>query len=209
MMLAMPVAIATCTAALTLWSFIGLEPATVPADDVEDPRRIISSATRSSLPRRPSSSIKGAGLMPPAVLACSTRRSPTLPGTDPDGQRLGLLPGIAVGGDRLAGRAQWLSCCILVVRRAGRAVPGVAWTTASTRTAPGPAGLLALGPPGGRRRVMADGMATIDAVFNVIIPLGTMTGVVPYAFSTAGAVGNRWRGVRPDEFSPFTPANCR
>ncbi|MDF5827348.1 amino acid permease [Pseudomonas aeruginosa] len=37
-------AIAT-TAALTLWSFIGLESATVPADDVEDPRRTIPRAT--------------------------------------------------------------------------------------------------------------------------------------------------------------------
>ncbi|MBR7498527.1 amino acid permease, partial [Klebsiella pneumoniae] len=37
-------AIAT-TAALTLWSFIGLESATVPADDVEDPRHTIPRAT--------------------------------------------------------------------------------------------------------------------------------------------------------------------
>src|SRR5690606_32565290 len=37
-------AIAT-TAALTLWSFIGLESATVPAEHVRDPRRTIPRAT--------------------------------------------------------------------------------------------------------------------------------------------------------------------
>jgi len=35
----------TATAALTLWAFLGLESATVPADNVEDPRKTIPKAT--------------------------------------------------------------------------------------------------------------------------------------------------------------------
>ena len=35
----------TATAALTLWAFVGLESATIPADDVVDPRRTIPRAT--------------------------------------------------------------------------------------------------------------------------------------------------------------------
>jgi APA family basic amino acid/polyamine antiporter len=35
----------TAVAALTLWAFIGLESATVPADDVEDPERVIPRST--------------------------------------------------------------------------------------------------------------------------------------------------------------------
>jgi APA family basic amino acid/polyamine antiporter len=35
----------TGTATLTLWAFLGLESATIPADDVEDPERTISKAT--------------------------------------------------------------------------------------------------------------------------------------------------------------------
>ena len=68
-------AIAT-TAALTLWSFIGLESATVPADDVEDPRRTIPRATlfgtlaAAALYILSITSVQG--LMPPEVLARST-----------------------------------------------------------------------------------------------------------------------------------------
>ena len=40
----MPSAI-NATAALTLWAFLGLESATIPAEEIEDPRRTISRAT--------------------------------------------------------------------------------------------------------------------------------------------------------------------
>ncbi len=68
-------AIAT-TAALTLWSFIGLESATVPADDVEDPRRTIPRATLFGTLAAAALYILSItavqGLMPPEVLARST-----------------------------------------------------------------------------------------------------------------------------------------
>ena len=69
-------AIAT-TAALTLWSFIGLESATVPADDVEDPRRTIPRATLFGTLAAAALYILSItavqGLMPPEVLARSPR----------------------------------------------------------------------------------------------------------------------------------------
>ena len=48
--------------------------------------------------------------------------------------------------------------------------------------------------------VMVDGHGDLVDVFNVIILLGTMTGVVPYAFCTAALL--QLLAVRPDEFSP-------
>lgn len=66
----------TAAAALTLWSFIGLESATVPAEDVEDPQRTIPRATVAGTAVTALVYILGTvavlGLVPAATLATST-----------------------------------------------------------------------------------------------------------------------------------------
>ncbi|MEW2354763.1 amino acid permease [Spirillospora sp. NPDC029432] len=66
----------TAAAALTLWSFIGLESATVPAEDVEDPERTIPRATVAGTAVTALVYILGTvavlGLVPAAALATST-----------------------------------------------------------------------------------------------------------------------------------------
>ena len=49
------VSLLSTTAALTLWAFIGLESATVPADEVKDPERTIPRATIIGTSSRPCS----------------------------------------------------------------------------------------------------------------------------------------------------------
>ncbi|MFB4319281.1 amino acid permease [Actinomadura sp. 21ATH] len=66
----------TAAAALTLWSFIGLESATVPAEDVKDPERTIPRATVAGTAVTALIYVLGTvavlGLVPAAALATST-----------------------------------------------------------------------------------------------------------------------------------------
>jgi len=66
----------TATAALTLWAFLGLESATIPADDVVDPRRTIPRATIMGTLSAAVAYILGTvavmGVIPPAALVRST-----------------------------------------------------------------------------------------------------------------------------------------
>jgi APA family basic amino acid/polyamine antiporter len=48
--------------------------------------------------------------------------------------------------------------------------------------------------------VLIDGQGDLVEVFNVIILLGTMTGVVPYAFCTAALL--QFLAVKPEAFKP-------
>jgi APA family basic amino acid/polyamine antiporter len=71
-----PFSAITATAALTLWAFLGLESATIPADDVIDPRRTIPRATIMGTLSAAVAYILGTvavmGVSPPAALARST-----------------------------------------------------------------------------------------------------------------------------------------
>ena len=66
----------TATAALTLWAFLGLESATIPADDVVDPRRTIPRATMLGTVSAAVVYILGTvavmGVIPPVALVRST-----------------------------------------------------------------------------------------------------------------------------------------
>jgi basic amino acid/polyamine antiporter, APA family len=66
----------TAAAALTLWSFIGLESATVPAEDVQDPKRTVPRATVAGTAVTALIYILGTvavlGLVPAGALAAST-----------------------------------------------------------------------------------------------------------------------------------------
>ena len=73
----------TAAATLTLWAFIGLESATVPAEDVEDPERTIPRATVIGTAVAAVVYILGTvavlGVLSGGVLADRRRRSPTPP----------------------------------------------------------------------------------------------------------------------------------
>ena len=66
----------TATVALTLWAFLGLESATIPADDVVDPKRTIFRATILGTLLAAVVYVLGTvavmGILPPATLAAST-----------------------------------------------------------------------------------------------------------------------------------------
>ncbi|MCR3795532.1 amino acid permease [Pseudomonas aeruginosa] len=194
-------AIAT-TAALTLWSFIGLESATVPADDVEDPRRTIPRATLFGTLAAAALYILSItavqGLMPPEVLARST---------SPFADAARILMGD--WGYYLVAAGAVIACL--------GALNGWVLLQGQIPVAPARDGLFpeSLGqlnkngaPAHGllasgllvTALVMVDGHGDLVDVFNVIILLGTMTGVVPYAFCTAALL--QLLAVRPDEFSP-------
>ncbi len=194
-------AIAT-TAALTLWSFIGLESATVPADDVEDPRRTIPRATLFGTLAAAALYILSItavqGLMPPEVLARST---------SPFADAARILMGD--WGYHLVAAGAVIACL--------GALNGWVLLQGQIPVAPARDGLFpeSLGqlnkngaPAHGllasgllvTALVMVDGHGDLVDVFNVIILLGTMTGVVPYAFCTAALL--QLLAVRPDEFSP-------
>ncbi|WP_371226667.1 amino acid permease [Pseudomonas sp. QE6] len=194
-------AIAT-TAALTLWSFIGLESATVPADDVRDPKKTIPRATLFGTLAAAAVYILSItvvqGLMPPEVLAKST--SPFA-----DAARILL-------GDW----GYYLVAAGAVIACLG-ALNGWVLLQGQIPVAPARDGLFpeSLGklnkngaPANGllasgllvTALVMVDGHGELVEVFNVIILLGTMTGVVPYAFCTAALL--QLLAVKPESFSP-------
>ncbi|MEE9098778.1 amino acid permease [Pseudomonas nitroreducens] len=194
-------AIAT-TAALTLWSFIGLESATVPADDVRDPKKTIPRATLFGTLAAATVYILSItavqGLMPPEVLAKST--SPFA-----DAARILL-------GDW----GYYLVAAGAVIACLG-ALNGWVLLQGQIPVAPARDGLFpeSLGklnkngaPANGllasgllvTALVMVDGHGELVEVFNVIILLGTMTGVVPYAFCTAALL--QLLAVKPESFSP-------
>ncbi|MHB9797473.1 amino acid permease [Pseudomonas sp. MT3] len=194
-------AIAT-TAALTLWSFIGLESATVPADDVRDPKKTIPRATLFGTLAAAAVYILSItavqGLMPPELLARST--SPFA-----DAARILL-------GDW----GYYLVAAGAVIACLG-ALNGWVLLQGQIPVAPARDGLFpeSLGklnkngaPANGllasgllvTALVMVDGHGDLVDVFNVIILLGTMTGVVPYAFCTAALL--QLLAVKPESFSP-------
>jgi APA family basic amino acid/polyamine antiporter len=87
----------TTTVALTLWAFLGLESATIPADDVKDPGRTIPRATILGTVIAAFVYVFGTvavmGLLPPSTLAISTA-----PFADAAGQAWGSWAAYAVAG---------------------------------------------------------------------------------------------------------------
>jgi len=92
---ASPFSAVTATAALTLWAFLGLESATIPAGDVENPERTIPRATVIGTMLTAAVYILGTvavmGVIPPAALAESTA-----PFADAARQMWGAWAGYAV-----------------------------------------------------------------------------------------------------------------
>lgn len=194
-------AIAT-TAALTLWSFIGLESATVPADDVRDPKKTIPRATLVGTLAAAAVYILSItavqGLMPPEVLAKSTS-----PFADAARILLGTWGYYLVAGGAVIACLGALNGWVLLQGQ----IP-----VAPARDGLFPESLGKLNKNGAPANgllssgllvtalVMVDGHGELVEVFNVIILLGTMTGVVPYAFCTAALL--QLLAVKPESFSP-------
>ncbi|MEP9320966.1 amino acid permease [Pseudomonas sp. LABIM340] len=194
-------AIAT-TAALTLWSFIGLESATVPADDVRDPKKTIPRATLFGTLAAAAVYILSItavqGLMPPEVLAKSTS-----PFADAARILLGTWGYYLVAGGAVIACLGALNGWVLLQGQ----IP-----VAPARDGLFPESLGKLNKNGAPANgllssgllvtalVMVDGHGELVEVFNVIILLGTMTGVVPYAFCTAALI--QMLAVKPESFSP-------
>ncbi|MGC4011889.1 MAG: amino acid permease [Pseudomonas sp.] len=194
-------AIAT-TAALTLWSFIGLESATVPADDVRDPKKTIPRATLFGTLAAASVYILSItavqGLMPPEVLAKSTS-----PFADAARILLGNWGYYLVAGGAVIACLGALNGWVLLQGQ----IP-----VAPARDGLFPESLGKLNKNGAPANgllssgllvtalVMVDGHGELVEVFNVIILLGTMTGVVPYAFCTAALL--QLLATKPESFSP-------
>ncbi|MBO3275526.1 amino acid permease [Pseudomonas schmalbachii] len=194
-------AIAT-TAALTLWSFIGLESATVPADDVRDPKRTIPRATLFGTLAAAAVYILSItavqGLMAPEVLARSTS-----PFADAARILLGDWGYYFVAAGAVIACLGALNGWVLLQGQ----IP-----VAPARDGLFPESLGKLNKNGAPANglwssgllvtalVMIDGHGDLVDVFNVIILLGTMTGVVPYAFCTAALL--QQLAVKPDDFSP-------
>lgn len=179
-------AIAT-TAALTLWSFIGLESATVPAEHVHDPRRTIPRATLFGTVVAAAvyilSNTAVQGILPPEVLARSNA-----PFADAARVMLGAWGYYFIAGGAVIACLGALNGWVLLQGQIPMApardglLPAL---LAKTNRHGVPAqGMLVSGVLV-TLLVLVNGQGELVEVFNVIILLGTMAGVVPYVFCSA------------------------
>ncbi|WP_165678841.1 amino acid permease, partial [Metapseudomonas otitidis] len=193
-------AIAT-TAALTLWSFIGLESATVPADDVRDPRRTIPRATVFGTLVAAAVYILSItavqGTLPPEELARSSA-----PFADAARVLVGEWGYHLVAAGAVIACLGALNGWVLLQGQIPMATARdglLPHSLGQTNRWGAPANGLLVSAVLVTALVFVDGQGELVDVFNVIILLGTMTGVVPYAFCTAALL--QWLAVKPEAFS--------
>lgn len=193
-------AIAT-TAALTLWSFIGLESATVPADHVRDPKRTIPRATVFGTLVAAAVYILSItavqGVLPPEVLVRSTA-----PFADAARVLIGDWGYHLVAAGAVIACLGALNGWVLLQGQIPMATARdglLPESLARTNKHDVPANGLLISGVLVTALVLVDGQGELVDVFNVIILLGTMTGVVPYAFCTAALL--QQLAVQPGDFS--------
>jgi APA family basic amino acid/polyamine antiporter len=194
-------AIAT-TAALTLWSFIGLESATVPAEHVKDPKRTIPRATIFGTVVAATVYILSItavqGVLPPDVLMRSTA-----PFADAAQVLLGPWGYYFVAGGAVIACLGALNGWVLLQGQIPMATARdglLPESLAKVNKHNVPANGLLVSGVLVTLLVLIDGQGNLVDVFNVIILLGTMTGVVPYAFCTAALL--QFLAVKPEAFKP-------
>ena len=193
-------AIAT-TAALTLWSFIGLESATVPAEHVRDPRRTIPRATLFGTVVAAVvyilSNTAVQGILPPDALAHSSA-----PFADAARVMLGDWGYYFIAGGAVIACLGALNGWVLLQGQIPMApardglFPAILAKT-SRRGVPAH-GMLISGVLV-TLLVLVNGQGELVEVFNVIILLGTMAGVVPYVLCAAALL--HLLATKPDGFS--------
>lgn len=193
-------AIAT-TAALTLWSFIGLESATVPADHVRDPKRTIPRATVFGTLVAAAVYILSItavqGVLPPEVLVRSTA-----PFADAARVLIGDWGYHLVAAGAVIACLGALNGWVLLQGQIPMATARdglLPESLARTNKHDVPANGLLISGVLVTALVLVDRQGELVDVFNVIILLGTMTGVVPYAFCTAALL--QQLAVQPGDFS--------
>lgn len=194
-------AIAT-TAALTMWSFIGLESATVPAEHVRDPKRTIPRATVFGTLVAAGVYILSItavqGVLPPETLARSTA-----PFADAAQVLLGPWGYYLVAAGAVIACLGALNGWVLLQGQIPMATARdglLPKSLAKTNKHDVPANGLLVSAVLVTGLVLIDGQGDLVDVFNVIILLGTMTGVVPYAFCTAALL--QFLAVSPERFRP-------
>ncbi|CAD5110356.1 Arginine/agmatine antiporter [Pseudomonas carbonaria] len=192
-------AIAT-TAALTLWSFIGLESATVPAEHVRDPKRTIPRATVFGTLVAAGVYILSItavqGVLAPEVLSRSSA-----PFADAAQVLLGPWGYYLVAGGAVVACLGALNGWVLLQGQIPMATARdglLPKSLAKTNKYNVPANGLLVSAVLVTALVLIDGQGDLVDVFNVIILLGTMTGVVPYAFCTAALL--QMLAVSPQNF---------
>lgn len=192
-------AIAT-TAALTLWSFIGLESATVPAEHVRDPRRTIPRATLVGTLVAAAvyilSNTAVQGILAPEVLARSSA-----PFADAARVMLGDWGYYFIAGGAVIACLGALNGWILLQGQIPMApardglLPAI---LAKTNKNGVPAHGMLISGVLVTLLVLVSGQGELIEVFNVIILLGTMAGVVPYVLCAAALL--HLMAVRPADF---------
>ena len=176
----------TSVAALTLWAFIGLESATIPADDVDDPSRTIPRSTLIGTIVTAAVYILGTvavmSVIPPAALTTSTA-----PFADAAAAMFGPWAGYAVAVGALFSTFGCLNGWILMQGQ-------IPLAAARDGLFPAAFGRLSAGNTPVFGLVISSLLVTIltalnynarlvDA-FNFFILLATMTTLVPYVFTT-------------------------
>lgn len=192
-------AIAT-TAALTLWSFIGLESATVPAEHVRDPRRTIPRATLVGTLVAAAvyilSNTAVQGILPPELLGRSSA-----PFADAARVMLGDWGYYLIAGGAVIACLGALNGWVLLQGQIPMApardglLPAI---LAGTNKHGVPANGMLISGGLVTLLVLLNGQGELIEVFNVIILLGTMAGVVPYVFCAAALL--HLMAVRPADF---------
>jgi APA family basic amino acid/polyamine antiporter len=192
-------AIAT-TAALTLWSFIGLESATVPAEHVRDPRRTIPRATLVGTLVAATvyilSNTAVQGILPPEVLARSSA-----PFADAARVMLGDWGYYFIAGGAVVACLGALNGWVLLQGQIPMApardglLPAILGSTNKNGV---PANGMLISGLLVTLLVLVNGQGELVEVFNVIILLGTMAGVVPYVLCAAALL--HLMAVRPTDF---------
>jgi basic amino acid/polyamine antiporter, APA family len=192
-------AIAT-TAALTLWSFIGLESATVPAEHVRDPRRTIPRATLVGTLVAATvyilSNTAVQGILPPELLGRSSA-----PFADAARVILGDWGYYLIAAGAVIACLGALNGWVLLQGQIPMApardglLPAI---LASTNKNGVPANGMLISGALVTLLVLLNGQGELIEVFNVIILLGTMAGVVPYVFCAAALL--HLLAIRPADF---------
>lgn len=182
-------AVATA-ATLTMWSFIGLESATVPAENVRDPRRTIPRATLIGTIATAVVYVLAVtavqGIVPAKTLANSSA-----PFADAATRMVGAWGGIVIAAGAIAATFGALTGWVLMQGQ-------IPWAAARDGLLPSflgrlnrkgvPANALLTSGVLVTLLLLIEGRGSLTEVFRVIILVGTMTTLVPYALCAAAVL---------------------
>jgi APA family basic amino acid/polyamine antiporter len=198
------VAAVTSCAALTLWAFLGLESATIPAEEVDRPERTIPLATVAGTLVTTllyvASTIAVMGLVPRAALGASAA-----PFADAAAQLGGPWAARAVGAGAVVSAFGALNGWILVMGQIPMALArDELFPPVMGRRAPSGAPVAALAVSGAIVTVIVAANYTrgLVGMFTFVVLLATITSLLPYAFSAMAMIVLDGRAARSDAPPP-------